>query len=97
MTSPHLRVGSVSLGSARKAARAAKAAHTQTSEHKSSAMFLERYLGHFGASSHRSPAAKAGSRAVAAKRGAKKASAKKIARFRARKSATKSASRSKKR
>jgi hypothetical protein len=54
----YLLVGSVSLGSARKAARAAKAEMPESERTKASPVLEERYLGHFGAGARKSSAKK---------------------------------------
>jgi hypothetical protein len=83
MTLPHgyLRVGSVSLGSARKAARAVKAANPEVPAGRASPAQLERYLGHFGPSARKTSVKKSVASVLSGKStGAKKASAKKTGR-----------------
>jgi hypothetical protein len=80
MTVPHgyLRIGSVSLGSARKAARAAKAETPERAKDKASPAALERYLGHFGSSVRKSGAKKSTGHALSTKKAnAKKTGARK--------------------
>lgn len=83
MTAPHghLRVGSVSLASARRAARAAKAVSSAGPKTSASPAVLERYLGHFGSSAGKSAAKKSRSDAPSMKKqSAKKAGARKSVR-----------------
>lgn len=70
----YLLVGSVSLGSARKAARAAKAETSGSERADSSPVLTERFLGHFGAGARKSGARKSASPQVR-KSAAKKAGA----------------------
>ena len=93
----HLVVGSVTLGSARKAARAAKSESLGTERRKVSPVLTERYLGHFG-SAKKSGAKKTAS-SLARKSGAKKTvAAKKVRAYVGKKtSAKKAASFSRKR
>jgi hypothetical protein len=76
MTDPngHLRVGSVPLGAAKKAAREVRA--SRGDETQSSPAFFERYLGHFGSSTRQNASKKSGRLTTSAKK-AGKASAKK--------------------
>jgi hypothetical protein len=74
----YLLVGSVSLGSARKAARQAKAEVRVSERTKASPALEERYLGHFGAGVRQSGAKKT-SPALSKKTAAKKSGASKKA------------------
>jgi hypothetical protein len=78
LPSGYLRGGSVSLRSARKAARAAKAETSGRSNGKVSPSVIERYLGHFGPSVRKSSAKKTSGRGLSFKKASvKKASARK--------------------
>ncbi len=72
MTLPHgyLRAGSVSLGAAKKAARAVKTSKSEDTK-RSSALF-ERYLGHFGSSTRKSAGKSVAGQAMGAKKSAAK-------------------------
>ena len=73
-----LRVGSVSLVSARKAARAAKVG-TPASNASVSVEVFERYLGHFGPESRKAGARKSTTGKTTARKSSRKTAAKKSA------------------